>query len=192
MDSTHVTHEADLHLARAAAAGDPAAKQRFAERMECLPRLVRAVERRMAVRLTPDESLDLTQEVLVRVWSKLDAYEGRATLESWVLRFVFLELRNFLRKRDRSRIPQSEGLEELQAEIPETISPEAHAFLMQSLEELSPPAPEILRLRHHEQLTFDQIGARLGIPGNTAKTLYHRGLAKLRTRLEPRLRGEFR
>lgn len=186
-----IEHAEDLRLARAAVAGEPEARQRFAERMAAVPRIVRAVERRMSVRLSPEESSDLAQDVLVKVWRKLDGYEGRASLESWVLRFVFLEIRNLLRRLDRRRGAQSEGLEELEAENPETISPEAYAYLMQSLEELDPPAPDVLRLRHHDQLTFDQIGSRLGIPGNTAKTLYHRSLSRLRVKLEPRLREEF-
>lgn len=181
----------DLRIARGALNGDRALQERFAERVACVPRMVRAVERRMSVRLSSHESADLGQDVLTLVWKKLGTYEGRAPLENWVLRFIFLELRNLLRRRDLRRDSPIEELEQIEAEIPETISPEAHALLTESLDELDPPAPDVLRLRHHEQLTFDQIGIRLDMPGNSAKTIYHRSLAKLRAKLAPRLQGEF-
>ena len=36
-------------------------------------------------------------------------------------------------------------------------------------------------MKHFEELTFPEIGKRIGMPANTAKTRYYRGLAKLET-----------
>lgn len=182
----------DLRLARGAIRGEAGALEVFARRMTCVPRMVSAVDRRMSARLSPEQAADLAQDVLVRLWAKLSDYRGEAPLENWTLRFVFLEIRNVLRRRDRARTTGSLDLDEVAAENSETIGAEAYAVLVQSLDELKPPAPDVVRLRHYEQLTFDQIGERLGMPGNTAKTIYHRSLVRLRAKLAPRLQGEFR
>jgi DNA-directed RNA polymerase specialized sigma24 family protein len=38
----------------------------------------------------------------------------------------------------------------------------------------------VIRAKHFDGLTFDEIGARLGIPSNTAKTHYYRGIERMR------------
>jgi DNA-directed RNA polymerase specialized sigma24 family protein len=43
-----------------------------------------------------------------------------------------------------------------------------------------------VRLKHLAELTFADIGVRLGMSENTAKSLYYRGLVKLRELLAPR------
>ena len=42
---------------------------------------------------------------------------------------------------------------------------------------------QIIRLKHLESLTFDELGARMGLSANTAKTHYYRGLSRLRSML---------
>ena len=180
----------DVRLAQRAVAGDEQAIEAFAARMTCVGKMVRAVDRRLRANLAPQELEDLTQDVLVLVWRKLAEYEGRASLESWVLRFVFLEIRTHLRRRDRTRLEKTGELDLLEAEDRETLGADAYAVLLSAVRELRPPAGDVLHLRHHDQLTFDQIGRRLGIPENTAKTIYHRSLAKLRTRLGRSLQEE--
>ena len=58
--------------------------------------------------------------------------------------------------------------------------------LLEGLGELPPELGLVLQLKHIEGLTFDQIGERLAISPNTAKTRYYRGLDKLRGRLGQR------
>ncbi len=186
-----VVHHEDRELAQRAVARDAEALEAYARRMTCVPRMVGALNRRMAARLTPEQVADLSQDVIVLAWRKLDTFEGRASLESWIHRFVFFEIRNVLRRRDRRREVLSDQLETLAEEKVETHSPEAYAFLSQSLDELEPPSGDVVRLKHYEHLTFDAIGERLGIPANTAKTHYYRSLQRLRRKLAPRLEGEF-
>ena len=47
------------------------------------------------------------------------------------------------------------------------------------LDELGPPACDVVRLRAFENLSFDDIGARMSMPTNTVKTLFYRGLRRL-------------
>ena len=42
---------------------------------------------------------------------------------------------------------------------------------------------QVIQLRFFEELTFPEIGARLAVPENSAKTLFHRGLQRMRALL---------
>lgn len=176
-------HAADLQLVRDGLRGDPEALEALARRLATTPRMVAGAARRLGLRLAPEECADVAQDVVLAVWRKLDSYEGRASLESWVVRFAFLEVRNVIRRRDRNRTADLEHAEAVPDEKPETMGPDAYAVIRNAVDALPPPSGDVMHLRHHEQLTFAAIGQRLGIPENSAKTLYHRGLVKLRAAL---------
>jgi RNA polymerase sigma-70 factor, ECF subfamily len=48
-----------------------------------------------------------------------------------------------------------------------------------ALESLKEDEKEIVILKHYQELTFQEIASRLGIPENTAKTVFYRTLLKL-------------
>ena len=56
------------------------------------------------------------------------------------------------------------------------------------LESLEEDEAAVVRLKHFEDLTFERLAEVLGIPTNTAKTRYYRGMRKLRRRLAERTR----
>ena len=176
----------DGQLVRSALAGKRRAIERFVDRMQCVPRMLHA--RNMTARkpLTNEELEDLVQDTLAAVWNKLPTYNGTAALETWVHQFCYREFMRYLRA--KRRFPSA--IEDL----PETTEPEAppafqaidYEHVLARLDGLRPNLREILRLKHFEDLTFDQIGLRLGISPNTAKTRYYRGLQELQRRLGER------
>jgi RNA polymerase sigma-70 factor (ECF subfamily) len=54
-----------------------------------------------------------------------------------------------------------------------------------ALEKLNEDEKEIVILKHFQELTFQQISGRLGIPENTVKTNFYRTLEKLGLTLQP-------
>jgi RNA polymerase sigma-70 factor, ECF subfamily len=44
---------------------------------------------------------DLHQEIMMRIWQKLDGYEGRAKTKTWVYAIAYITLKEFNRKRYR-------------------------------------------------------------------------------------------
>ena len=60
---------------------------------------------------------------------------------------------------------------------------------MQALARLPVLQREVLVLKIWQELTFDQIGAALGIPPNTAASRYRYALIALRKQLEPLCHG---
>jgi RNA polymerase sigma-70 factor (ECF subfamily) len=147
--------------------------------MRCVPRILVALNRRAASRLGPEELADLTQDTLTTIWRRLDTFEGRAALESWVFRVCAFEMQNRLRGQARAERRRAHGERaELGADPPS--SPLDFDHVHRGLDRLGPPECDIIRLRHFEELSFEEIGARLALSANTAKSYYYRGLTRLR------------
>ena len=94
-------HARDLELARKALSGDSQAVDGFWERMQCVPRILAVANGRMGRPLSPHDLADLSQDTLIVIWQKLETFAGRATLETWVHRFCYLELMNRVRGKKR-------------------------------------------------------------------------------------------
>ncbi len=169
----------DLELARGVLGKQEAAIERFAERSKCIPRILATQNARLGRPLNEHDIADLAQDTLIVVWCKLDEFEGRAALESWVYRICYLELMNAIRKKKR--------LPHLVEELPELASaahrerPAPHECedIYRGFEILEAQEVNVIRLKHFDELTFDEVAARLEISANTAKTRYYRGLSKL-------------
>ena len=153
--------------------------------MTCVPRLLRARNRRAGTPFTPEELEDLSQEALGALWRKLGRYDGSASLETWAFRFCELEFLHGLRAKGRGRLVLEETLEgtPLEPRSAGGVEPADHEHLFRSLEALDSEVAVVVRLKHYEDLTFEVIGERLGCSANTAKTRYYRGLRKLKQAL---------
>ncbi len=175
---------ADVELARRALAGDEDCVREFIHRMGCVPRILVAKNRRLGRPLSDDDLSDLVQDTLLAVWRKLGQFDGQAALETWVYRFCHLELMRRLRTLQSVPLPlenpdarvydRSTGAEAAERDF---------ARIVEGLEHLPEDLAEVLRLKHLAHLTFDQIGDRLALSPNTAKTRYYRGLTQLRKAL---------
>lgn len=181
----------DRALVEASLDGDSAALSELAARLECVPRILAILNRRMGNALSSHDLADLAQDVLVVIWSKLATFEGRAKLETWSSRFCFREYMNQLRRKGRMMVSgqRLDGLIESVA-APEPVSADRVerkvARMHRGLNRLGPPEASVIRLKHFESLTFREIGGVLEISPNTAKTYYYRGIAWLREHLASR------
>lgn len=175
----------DTQLVRDVLAGDRQALEAFVSRSRCIPRMVAALNRRTGAPFDPHELDDLSQEVLVTVWEKLKTFEGKASLEAWVYRIALLKFLN-RRRRKHSHSRTALGLEadEVQGETP--LARVEFEGLHHCLEELPLREADLLRAKHFEGRTFEEIADRTGTSSNTLKTRYYRA----RQRLETCLRGK--
>ena len=182
----------DLAMIQGVRAGDEVAMGQFVTRMRCVPRILSALNARRGRPLNPHDLADTVQDVLVVVWHKLDTYEGRASLESWVYSLCHLELMNAIRR--KSRAPG-----ELDLHGPDVLvtrvaadTPWDAEEVQRGIEWLGEPGASVVRLKHFEGLTFDEIAHRLGTSPNTVKTRYYRSLEALHTHLKARRGGRAR
>jgi RNA polymerase sigma-70 factor (ECF subfamily) len=186
--STEAKRQTDLRLARDTLSGRQDACRRFAERMTCVRRMVALNNAKVGHPLQADEQEDVAQETLVAVLRKLGRYDGTATLETWVARFCFLEFMRYLR--DRRLLPRvtREGVEgtELEPQAAAVGSLLDFEQVLQRLDDLDEDLSKVVWLKSSEGLTFEEVGARLGISPNTAKTRYYRGMTTLRRQFSSR------
>ena len=155
------------------------------KRMGCVPRILTATNEKLGRPVAPQDLPDLAQDVLVIIWRKLGEFEGRSSLETWIYRICCFELNNMSRQRS-GRQALSLGDIDVAGEVQrDPVDPVELERLYAVLDRLDEDEREIVRMKHFDDLTFHEIGARLGMSTSTAKTRYYRGLRHLWVRLRP-------
>jgi RNA polymerase sigma factor (sigma-70 family) len=178
-------HQQDQALVRDVLSGDARAIDALVRRLACVPRILALLNQRMGAVLGPEDLGDLTQDTLASLWPRMRTYTGQASLESWAYGFCFNGFMNAVRRSRRRR--GAEALDE--ASVPSSTEPPValeYDHLHRGLARLDEREVRVIRLKYFDGLTFDEIGTRLGISPNTAKTCHYRGMR----RLETLLRGE--
>jgi len=129
--------------------------------------------------LNEHDLADLGQDTVIVILRKLGEFAGRAPFEGWVYRVCCLEFLNGVR-RMRKRPGSLEDESMIVDEAAETTNrmgerERVHA----ALEEVGGVDAETVRLKHFEDLTFQEMGHRMGMSPNTLKTRYYRGIERL-------------
>jgi RNA polymerase sigma factor (sigma-70 family) len=147
---------------------------------------------RLAYRLTgnPHDAEDLTQETFIRVFRSLATYKP-GTFEGWLHRITTNLFLDMARRRTRLRM---EGLPEDTDRLagddpsPEQVWSETHLDpdLQAALDELPPEFRAAVVLCDVEGLSYEEIGATLGVKLGTVRSRIHRGRQALRSSLERR------
>jgi RNA polymerase sigma-70 factor, ECF subfamily len=145
---------------------------------------------RLAYRLTgnPHDAEDLTQETFIRVFRSLADYKP-GTFEGWLHRITTNLFLDMVRRRARLRM---EGLPEDTDRLPgggpepEQVFSDTHLdpVLQAALDELAPEFRAAVVLCDVEGLSYEEIGATLGVKLGTVRSRIHRGRAALRAALE--------
>lgn len=169
----------DHELAERAAAGDAGA-------LEALYRRHAGRVYALALRMTGDERTaeELTQDVWVRVWRKLDGYRGDAAFTTWLHRVTANLARD--RGRARSRRHERERLTGDPARHDTGASPrsfEDRAALETAIRELPDRARHVFVLYDVEGYGHGEIAELLDIAEGTSKAHLHRARKALRREL---------
>jgi RNA polymerase sigma-70 factor (ECF subfamily) len=173
----------DLETIQSALRGDRVAGERLADRLKVVRRILAVINRRASVPLSSHEVEDLEQDILTIVWEKLRLFQGVGTFEAWLYRFCAYEFQN-RRRREAVRTGHVKPLPEEPLSAGEAPDDEISAAdLEEALRELGPPSEPVIRLKHAEGLSFEELARQLGIPPSTAKTRYYDGVVWLRQRL---------
>ena len=147
------------------------------------------IERFLAPRVfSPEERLDLTQAVFLRIYQGLEGYRGEGSLEGWVLRIAVNVYRQWRDRQPGGRhavpeIPfeEASGAPEPSSSAPfpspsAAGSPLDHAVLQERLEalrqaigELAPKQRLCMELRVFQERSMEEIAAALRISPETVK-----------------------
>jgi RNA polymerase sigma-70 factor (ECF subfamily) len=147
---------------------------------------------RLAYRLSGNrhDAEDLTQETFIRVFKSLANYHP-GTFEGWLHRITTNLFLDMVRRRARVRM---DGLPEDTDRLPgggpepEKVWSDTHLdpSLQASLDELPPEFRAAVVLCDVEGLSYEEIGATLGVKLGTVRSRIHRGRTALRASLERR------
>lgn len=166
----------DLQLMSQVAGGDASAFDVLTARYE------KAVTLRLRdIIRDSDAARDLTQEVLLRVWTHADQWDGRGSLKGWIFRIATNAALNHLRTVRRRREAPMDSPTEQEYEIDDSaLRPEEVVELAERnrlfralVEELPADKREVLRLVHEAEMEIHEVAQALGIPEGTVKSRLH-------------------
>ena len=188
----------DRKLIRRLQAGDEEAVQELADRYR--HRIFQMALRHMKNR---EDAEEVTQDVLMKVYRKIDKFRGDAALSSWIYRITFNTAMSRLRthraaraaeaERDRALAHQKQQPPELQTtRQPADWShmPDEELLrrqLREAVADALPRLPAIYRapvvLRDLDGLTTEEASRKLRVKDQTLKSRLHRGRVMLRQQL---------
>jgi RNA polymerase sigma-70 factor (ECF subfamily) len=141
---------------------------------------------RLLVHLTGDvhQAEDLTQETFVSAWEKIAAFQGRATLATWLYRIAYTKFIDGRRSQERTTgmlkrlpspaAPPTDPLETMMADD------EARGLYL-ALDELDAPDRTLLVLHYLQGLSYRDMAMVLQEPTGTLKWRTSAALDRLRT-----------
>lgn len=174
----------ERHITRRIAAGD---REALGELYACYQRVLF----NYLLQLTPDYGLaeEILQDTLVAVWKSAHRFEGRSSLQTWLIGIARRQAHNTLRQRKLPLADESE-MEGLVATEPE---PEAFALaniardeLAQAFRQLAPLHREVLALVFVYELSYSETSTILEVPVGTVKSRICNARRALRAALDAR------
>ena len=143
----------------------------------------------------PEEARDLSQEAFVKTFASLDRYNPVYAFSSWLFKITSNLCIDHLRKQRVKLLSIDDPVESEEGQIrrefadpgqqPDQISEhtELREAISSAIDQLPRHYREILTLRHHDQLSYEEIAQSLGIPLGTVKARIHRAREGLKGQL---------
>ncbi len=127
---------------------------------------------------------DVVQETFIKAFKKLNTFEGRSSLKSWLVQIAL----NTARNRRRSDPLPMESVDDIAIGVSgntiEGLENRALGEILRGeIDRLPEKQKEALQLRIYEDLSFKEIAEIMGCPYDTAKANYRHALLKIRARL---------
>ncbi len=177
-DQSPVGEQASMQLEKQDVAlaqrGDTAAFERLYR--STLPK-IHGLARRMG---GEDIADDLTQEVYIRAWEKLETFRGDAAFGTWLHRLavnLILSRRETIRRREARQVSGDAMLDSVAGRVG---TPGLKMDFEHALERLPDGARQVFVLYDVEGYSHQEIGRMMGINAGTSKSQLHRARMLLR------------
>ena len=132
-----------------------------------------------------DGIADLCQEVFLRVYLNRSRYDERGTFSTWLYRIALNIARDSARRRKRLLFPlPAEVAANSRSAESNWEQRELHEAVVAALAELPEPHREVLVLRHHEDMNFEEMSRLLDVPASTLKSRFAVALRRMQERLQ--------
>lgn len=149
-------------------------------------------------KLSPEDALELTQEVFLSVYQKLEVLRDPKDFEAWLYRISLNAFRNHLKKNKaakragltielESETEETNLLETIAAEVlnplENLVAAERERLFRLALDDLPEQMRKVFYLKIVREMTSAEIAAALGISVNTVKAHVFQARQKLRERM---------
>ena len=139
------------------------------------------------------DAADLTQDTFRRVWTSLDLYREEARVTTWIHRIAYCAWVDWMRQRK----PDSARDEAWWASLPDAHPTpneraerhDAARELWSLVNDLPEEEAQAIHLRYGQRLSLKDTSETLNRPLSTLKNRIRSGLDRLKSRLNPSLRG---
>jgi len=145
----------------------------------------------------PEDAEDLSQDVWLKAYQAIGSFRGESTFYTWLRKITincFLNHERSGRRQWRGQTTNIEflGVESIESEPRLMSLADSETSLhnrmlaetvMQALSELTPSQRLIFLLKHHEEMTYEEIAKAVGCSTGTAKKSVFRAVSKLRQHL---------
>lgn len=138
-----------------------------------------------------DDVADLVQETFIKAYTALHSYQFEYAFSSWIYRIASNNCIDFLRRRRLQFIsidrPISTDDGEMQMELPDAsyladthiYADERTKILQRAIENLPEKYLRVIKMRHEEEMEYQDIAEKLELPLGTVKALIFRARKRM-------------
>lgn len=165
-------------------------KSAYGQLMERYERVVFSVA--VSYARNTDDALDISQNVFLKVYQKLDLYKGQGTFKAWLVRIAHNESISWIRK-----LKRHQDVDELTPNLAPAVGPdqelqivkeERWKILSGEISRLNPKQQMALTMRYFQGMPIREIAGAIECSEGNVKSLLFRGLEKLRSQLQAQRR----
>ncbi|GAB3962734.1 RNA polymerase sigma factor [Spirosoma harenae] len=129
-----------------------------------------------------EQAEDFTQDIFLKVFDKLDAFQQRSSFSTWLYAITFNYCSNQLRMSKRFRFTSLE--DGLKHDIPDpkesSLHKETLRLVKRAMEYLSGDEQRLLELRYEREMSIDELAQLYNIKTDAVKMRLKRSRAKIR------------
>ncbi len=145
----------------------------------------------------PDNVLDISQEVFIRIYGNLSDFGFRSKLSTWIATVAYRTAVNELKKNKLRNVRGTIDLHEWKGKFINTDNPEKIAarneikqVIREAIDRLPGQYRIVLTLYHLDDFSYREIGEITGMPEGTVKNYLFRARALLKDMLKKKLKTE--
>ncbi|MEN7550252.1 RNA polymerase sigma factor [Rapidithrix thailandica] len=133
--------------------------------------------------ISHEDADDLTQEVFIKVWEKLNTFRQQSQLYTWIYRIATNECLNFLtKKRKRFFLPIHDIASELAEKLEQNAylsGDEVQLKLRKALLKLPDKQRLVFNMKYFDDMSYQDMSEILGTSVGALKASYHHAVKKI-------------
>lgn len=131
----------------------------------------------------PDLAEEITQETFFKVLKKLDTFEGKCSMVTWMLQIAKNNFYNYCKKKKHISTEECEELPAKENPEKEVIDRDTAREIHLVLHKLEEPYKEVFWMRTFGELSFKEIGTIHGKTESWARVTFYRAKQKIKEAL---------